>query len=137
MVKGCSRPLRCRMAQRTILWETRVHMVWIRCRREITQVARNASRTQCLSRRMTGDARQRRMGTGQWEGCLRVIKGGRLPPRGGVALRAVLRKTNGCVIGVRRSVEIRQVTRDTSLWRSREHATNVTRSATDGDMGPR
>ena len=135
MIKLGSRPGRRRMAQRTILRESRSHMVGI-CGSVISTQMTGGTIRRCSGKPVVGVA----LGTGNVDmgSCKwkvrgrRVIKTSSFPLRRRMTGRTSLRKSCRFVIGVRGSIIIRQMAGDAVRWRSGKPVVQVTLTATDG-----
>ena len=109
VVEGCRRPVRSRVTGGAIRREARRLVGRVVGVVVIGLVTRHAGghREAEVASHMARNARHRRVRAGQRKAGFRVVKRGRCPTRGGVALRAIRRvsellmvRVGGCVVGI-------------------------------------
>ena len=136
MVKSRAQPVHGRVAQRAVRREPSGDMVWIGRRVVGRQMACRASRRaqRVVVVYVTLRARRGQMRPGERKSCLGVIECRRIPRRCVVAGIASLREAGRHMIGVRRSVEIRNMAARALNRQGRVVVIHVTHRALEGGV---
>ena len=146
VIKDCPLPLKRRVTERTVLRQPGRVMVWARRCGVVGQMASHACRSKpCkLSIHVTCRAGDRNVSAHQRELRGGVIERCRSPRHVGVARGAVGWKACRYVAGVRRCIELLQMTADTGRVQRRKGTADMARdarhrtvSAGEGKSGPR